>query len=426
MPGEPAWRTVSPMVTTTDVQTSRRLTVIHAAWLFDGAGSSLTPDPAVLVEAGQIKAVETRTAAIPPAADVIDLGGATLLPGLVDSHVHLCLNASEDPVRHLADMDDEALLEEMAAAARRALVAGVTTVRDLGDRGYLALRLREQPTRMGPLPTIVAAGPPITTPGGHCHFLGGAASGTVGIRAAVAERAERGADVIKVMASGGNLTRGSCPHQPQFGPQDLRVAVDEAHRRGLPLTAHAHSARSVADAVAAGADGIEHATFMTAGGVHAPDDLICQIAALRITIGATVARRPETNRRPPPAIAGRIEGIRDSHRRLHEAGAIIVASSDAGASPAMPHDALPWAPTRLAELGFSPAEALWAITSRSAQVCGLGHRKGRIAPGFDADILAIDGNPLDDLTAIRRPRAVYSGGRAILPALGGQAEVRVP
>lgn len=409
----PAQGTVSPVATGKDIQASRRPTVVRAAWLFDGTSSALTADPAVVVEAGRIKAVSTGTAAIPDDAEVVNLGVATLLPGLVDSHLHLCLDASEDPVGHLADVDDEALLRQMAAAARRALAAGVTTVRDLGDRNYLALRLREQTARLGPLPTIVAAGPPITTPRGHCHFLGGAAHGTAGIRAAVAERAERGADVIKIMASGGNLTPGSSPHQPQFGLEELQGAVDEAHRHGLPITAHAHSARSIADAVTAGVDGLEHATFMTADGVDAPDELIRQIAARRIAIGATVARRPDPSRQPPPAIASRIEGLLANHRRLHESGARMVASTDAGSSPVMPHDALPWAPDQLAELGFGAAEALWAITSRAAQVCGLGHRKGRVTAGYDADLVAVYGNPLTDASALRRACAVLLGGEVI-------------
>jgi imidazolonepropionase-like amidohydrolase len=115
-----------------------------------------------------------------------------------------------------------------------------------------------------------------------------------------------------------------------------------------------------------------------------------------------------------------------ARRRLYESGAVLVPGSDAGVSPAKPHDVLPYAPEDLAAAGMSPAEILWAMTSRAAQGCGLGHRKGRIAPGFDADIIAIDGNPLEDLAAIRRLRAVYSGGRAVLPAAGSPAEVRVP
>ncbi|MGE5287584.1 MAG: amidohydrolase family protein, partial [Micromonosporaceae bacterium] len=142
-------------------------------------------------------------------------------------------------------------------------------------------------------------------------------------------------------------------------------------------------------------------------------ELIRQIAAKQIAIGATVARRPDASRQPPPAIASRIEGLRANHSRLYEAGALMVASSDAGASPVMPHDALPWAPGRLVELGFSPAEALWAITSRAAQVCGLGHRKGRIAAGYDADLIAVNGNPLADASALRRVRAVITNGEIV-------------
>lgn len=397
--------------------------------MFDGTNSTLVAEPLVVIADRAIVSVHGPGGPVPPGASIIDLPGLTLMPGLIDPHLHLCLDATDDPFGHLEQADDDTLRQQMAEAARRALRAGVTTVRDLGDRGYLALDLRDHDLagRADPLPTIVAAGPPITTPGGHCHVLGGAASGERGLRAAVRERAERGVDVIKVMASGGNVTPGSLAHVPQFGPDSLRAIVDEAHRQGLPVTAHAHSAQSIADAVAADIDGIEHATFMTADGVDAPEALIRAIAARRIAVGWTVGLDPGHRGTAPPQIASRMAALGAHRRRLHESGATLVPGSDAGVSPAKPHDVLPHAPEDLAAVGLSPAEILRTMTSGAAQACGLGHRKGRIAPGYDADILAIDGNPLEDLAAIRRLRAVYLGGRAIHPgAPGRQARTAVP
>jgi imidazolonepropionase-like amidohydrolase len=232
--------------------------------------------------------------------------------------------------------------------------------------------------------------------------------------------------VIKVMASGGNMAPGPPPYEPQFSGGALRAIVGEAHRHGLPVTAHAHSARSIADAAAAGVDGIEHATFMTADGVDAPEAVIRAIASQQIAVGWTVGRDPGQAGPVPPQIASRMAALIAARRRLYEAGAVLVPGSDAGVSPAKPHDVLPYAPGDLAAAGLSPAEILQAMTSRAARACGLGHRKGRITPGFDADILAIDGNPLADLAAIRRLRAVYARGRAVLPVLGSPVEAGVP
>ena len=302
----------------------------------------------------------------------------------------------------------------MARAGQAALRGGVTTIRDLGDRGYLFLGLRG---RMD-LPTIVAAGPPITTPSGHCHYLGGTAEPTIeGVRAAVREHATRGVDVIKIMASGGNMTPGSRQDLAQFPPEVLRAAVDEAHRLGLPVTAHAHAVAAIADAVAAGVDGLEHVTFWTEDGVDAPADLIQLIADRRIIVGATIGMRPVPGAAPPPAVAARMPGIIASTRRLYEAGAPMVAGTDAGIAPVKPHDAVRYAPAMLCQLGLSRAEALRAITSTAAGVCGLGHRKGRIAPGFDADILAVDGDPITDPDALHRIRAVYARG-IVVPSAG--------
>jgi imidazolonepropionase-like amidohydrolase len=384
---------------------------VRAGRLFDGA-SSVMERPLVLI-AGQ-SVVAVQAGGRPPAGiEVIDLGAATLLPGLIEAHLHLAFDASDDPVGRLAAASDEQVLGWMRVAARSCLDAGITTVRDLGDRGYLALRLREEcASDLTAGPHVVAAGPPITTPGGHCWYLGGEAEGADGIRAAVRAHAERGVDVIKVMASGGGLTPGTHLYQAQYGLGELRAAVEEAHRHGLPATAHAHAPAAIANAVAAGFDMIEHCTFVTADGPRADPEVVDAIARTGTVVSVLVGMLPGIA--PPPPVAAALPQINAVIRQLCQAGIPVVCGTDAGIDPAKPHNVLPYGVAALAGIGgYSPIEALRAATSAAAQACGVGSRKGRIAPGFDADLLAVDGDPTTDLAALRAVKAVFRSGQQV-------------
>ena len=385
-----------------------RRTALRAAWLFDGMDTTLQPDPVVIFEGATI--VSVGSGAAPPDVEVVDLGEATLMPGLVDTHVHLAFDASFDPVTGLANRSDDEVLASMRRAGGVALAGGVTTVRDLGDRGYLSLGLRGDEQ----MPTVLAAGPPITTAGGHCHFLGGVApAGEEGVRAAVRQHVDRGVDVIKIMATGGQLTPGSRQHLAQFSAEELRAAVDEAHRWGLPITAHAHGTAGIANAVAAGVDGLEHASFWSEDGVDDPGDLIRVIAERGIVVGATVGMVPVPGAVPPPGILMRMPSIMANTRRMQQEGVRVVAGTDAGIAPVKPHDALRYAGPQLAAFGMSPAEVLRTVTSVAAEVLGLADRKGRITVGYDADILAVRGDPLSQPEALSHLEAVYSRGRRV-------------
>lgn len=393
---------------------------IRAGRVFDGNASRGTTS--FVIDDGRIAEVRP--------VDYADLGlptvdlepSVTLLPGLIDAHVHLAFDATYDAAANVQQVSDAELTDQMRARARAALLAGITTVRDLGDRRYLTLPLRDElASRVDAGPSLLCAGPPVTTAAGHCWFLGGAvADGATApqLRAAVSERALRGVDVVKVMASGGEMTEGSHAGLVQFEVDDLRVIVDEAHRHGLPVAAHAHAPAGIANALAAGVDTIEHCSFMTADDVVPDDDLVAAIAASGTIVSLTLGMVPGDGPPPPKKIATLMPRLLENMRRLASSGVVVTLGSDAGIAPIKPHDVLPYAVAELAGLTGDTPGALAAATSAAARAVGIGDRKGTLAPGYDADLLAVHGDPIADPDVLRQVVAVYRSG---LLVAGGAA-----
>lgn len=375
---------------------------LRAGRLFDGR--RLLDPPIVLIEGDVIVAAG---AAAPATADVVELGErSTLLPGLIDFHQHLCFDCRGSLEEQVIGVTDDELQDRARGAAQRALAGGVTTLRDLGDRGWVTLALREEDG----LPTILTAGPPITRPDGHCSFLGGGCATTEDLITAVRERVDRGCDLVKVMVTGGSLTPGWPMWASQFSAAELGLIVDTAHAHGLPVAAHCHGVDGTEQSLDAGVDSIEHCTFFTARGrTEPPAPLVERLAASGVTVSATLGHLPELPRLP---IAEANEPtLTVARRRLHELGATIVVGTDAGIMEAKPHDVLPFALCELVASGFSPLDGLRALTSVAADACGLGDRAGRLAAGFPADVIAVDGDPLDEPRALAVVNAVWKAGR---------------
>jgi len=343
------------------------------------------------------------------------LPGTTLLPGLVNTHTHLCADGGVRALDQLADLADSDLDRIVTMSLRRQVAAGVTTVRDLGDRDWFVADRRAD--RAG-LPRVLASGPPITAGGGHCAVMGGAVPGIRGSRlpqllAAVDARAERAVDVVKIMASGGVMTPGTDPAVAEFDLPELRAVVERAHARGLPVTAHAHALDAVRGAVRAGADGIEHGTCMTARGPWLPADLLAGLAAARIVVCPTGGRHgelPERARALMERFSLTLETFNLHFGAMHEAGVRLVGGDDSGINPGKPHGILPAAVADLVGYGLAVPEALAAVTGLAADAVGLGRVTGRLRAGLAADLLIVRGDLRRDAGALERLLAVVVRG----------------
>src|ERR671933_964043 len=382
--------------------------VIRAGRLIDGTGSAPRPDQAVYVEDSRIAGVGPATE-IPSDADVVDLSGSTVLPGLIDCHVHLVFSHSAYPLGDLLVEDDQQLLLRGVAAARQALRAGITTVRDLGGRGGVTFRLRDAvASGLVPGPRILAAGSPITTTRGHRYFLGLEADGQAAVRAAARRELDSGANCLKIMATGGRMTPGTDIGRAQYTADEIRVAVDEADRARVTLAAHALGTAGIRNATEAGVNTIEHCNWLTPDGRVELDEAVAVRMAER---GTAVVPTLVPLARSAAALR---EQVVSSVRRIRELGVRVVAGTDAGVS-LTPFDSLPRELEILvSEVGLSPLEAIQAATGDAAQALGIADTVGSLQPGRAADLIAVDGDPSVRIADLRAVRRVIKGGRTVV------------
>ena len=342
------------------------------------------------------------------AGQVVDLDGGFVLPGLIDCHVHFDLAAHPAAYMHYAQPP---LVRSFTVLHNglTALLHGITTVRDLGSADHLVLHYAAR-VEAGLLvgPRVLAAGRPITATGGHFSQYARVADGTADVRLAVREQIAAGARVIKLMATGGISTPGD-PGASQLTVEEMAVAVEEAHRRGLHVAAHAHAGDGIRAALAAGVDTIEHAAFADADVLQAVLDhsvtLVPTVVALSpIEAGLGI---PEATVRKSLAARDRYQ---ESTRRAIDAGVTIAAGTDAGTA-LNPIGGLVDELQLYVRLGMTPLAAIRAATVTAGAVIGGG--LGVLETGRPADLIVVADDPTDDVAVLRRPRHVVSGGRLV-------------
>lgn len=380
--------------------------------LFDGR--TVRQHAGVLVEEGRIAWVgaHARAPRYAVAAEPIDGAGSTLTPGLIDCHAHLCFDGGPDFVAEAAVTEAYAAVKCMGNAARQ-LAAGVTTVRDLGGIGFVVCEVaRALGDGRGLGCRVVASGQAITITGGHgWTSFARQTDGADGMRLAVREQVRAGARSIKIVATGGVLTPGVPVDFTALTPEEVHAAVDEAHKWGVPIAAHAIGRGGIAHCVAAGIDSIEHGVQIDAelarkmkeqGTFHVPT-----ISALHGIVG-----HPED----VPAFAVEkglqvMDMARDAFRRSVRTGVRVACGTDAG-TPHNPHGSAPQEILRMVEWGLTPLKAMASATSSAADLLRLPD-VGRIHPGLAADLVLWPGDPFEDVSLLLRPQLVVLAGRVV-------------
>ena len=406
---------------TLSVNVAAQSLIIKGANLLDVMTGELIKDHVVLVNDGRIARISpTRSADLPAGVEVIDLQGHTLLPGLIDMHVHLTSGGGYHGYESLKLTDERRAILGVVHA-ETTLMAGFTTVRNVGAGSFGDVALRDAINDGDiPGPRMLVSGPPIGITGGHCSdnnllppeygMTGeGVADGPWAARTAVRRNIKYGADLIKTCSTGGVMSKGTKVGAPQYTVEELTALVDEAHSRGLKVASHAHGAEGIINALIAGADTIEHASFIDDEGIALS---IERGAALSMDIYVTEYILGEG------ASAGILEESLEKERKTGatqrsnftkavNAGATIVFGSDAGVYP---HGQNAKQFSRMTRFGMTPLQAIQSATITAAEVLGLDYDVGKIKAGYAADFMAVKGNPIENIELLEEPAAVIKGG----------------
>ena len=401
--------------------------VLKAARLFDGRGDAVVNNGVVIVEGGTIKAAGAGLA-VPVGARVIDLGDATLLPGLIDTHTHMAGESTDNWLQGTMDNLRRTLPEtsiRATAYAQRTLLAGFTTVRDVGSGQWVDVGLRNA-IRDGvvPGPRMLVASHALGARGGHCDESGfpyerfgpepgveqGIASGADPFRDAVRFQIKYGADVIKVCATGGVLSLADEVDTPQLTQDEMNAIVEEAHRLRKKVAAHAHGAQGAKVAIRAGVDSIEHGSFLDDEALRMMKDegtyLVPTLLAGEYVAGKAAVRQypPEIAEKARQAVAVRSKMFKNALRM----GVKIAFGTDSSVSP---HGLNAQEFALMVDHGMSPAAALRSATANAADLLGIARTTGTLEAGKAADVIAVPGNPLTDIKVMEKVRFVMKGGK---------------
>ena len=402
-------------------QTSRHI-VVHAGHLLDVKSGKLLADQTLVIEDGKIlSAGSVAEAKIPADAVRIDLPNATVLPGLIDAHTHLTMEPRFGYDRLAISVPREALIG--AKNARLTLLAGFTTARNVGARGFTDVALRDSINAGDvPGPRLLVSGPPLSITGGHCdnnmlpfeyHAVSdGAADGIAEVQHKVRENIKYGADLIKVCATGGVLSLGDNPQHSQYTLEEMKAIVADAHRLGRKVAAHAHGAEGIRWAVEAGVDSIEHGSYIDDAGIAAMKERGTYLVPT-LYLGDWMMENAGLTHLPPPLLTKAQEVIPAARRNIAHAFASGVKVAFGTDAAVYPHGLNAHEFAVMVKLGLTPLQAIQAATANAADLMGWSGKVGSLEPGGWADIIAVDGDPVKDITTLERVKFVMKGGEVV-------------
>lgn len=400
--------------------------MVHAESTYLVAGSLIDPlkgkvirNPVVEIQGDRIVSV-TSGGTVPDQAEVIDLGSATILPGLADLHTHLTWNPSDLGYTGLAvSITDEAI--RGVVNARKTLMAGFTIARNLGATGYADVSVRDAiDSGSIPGPRLQVSGLMLGSTGGHCDnnklpveygvSRAGVADGPWAVRQQVRENRKYGADVIKFCATGGTTSKGTNPGVRQYTFEEMQAIVDEAHTLGMPVAAHAHGTEGILFAIRAGVDSIEHTSLIDDEGFKLAREngtflsINAYTPIYMMAKGEEMGMLPESVEKASQLADKRL----NTYRRAIKEGARIVYGSD---SATYPHGDNAKQFSVYVDLGMSPMQAIQSATTVAAESLRTVGDTGAIAAGYYADVIAVEGDPLEDISVLENVMFVMKGGR---------------